>query len=954
MQVRVRFAKSWQALVLGAGLLSCAKAEHAPTLGGDGITMPTTDASIVGDRCATPGQPGCSCDEVGAERECGKVVDRNGDYVTCSMGRTTCDGTLWGPCIGNRIVAQSLGGVELSGTGLKPLSTGVACTNVCDPNSCSSVQNSPTDVDSGGLLKNEGGISLAPGEAGVPGGPCTGLWCNVASCDGGTKTTISGTVYDPAGKNPLYNAFVYIPVSATAALPAFSSGATCDTCAGTGNISAIALAQTGPDGKFTLNTNVPSGTNIPLVVQMGKWRRKVTLPVVTSCAVNNVAATYTRLPKNRFDGDNLTADIPKMAIATGSADPFECLLLKAGIDASEVQIPGTAARIDYYVYNGVDRFPGGAPSGNTLTGTAATLNQYDVVLLPCEGAENAHNTNAANLVSYANIGGRVFTTHYGYVWLATPNSGTPQNLTTFYGTANWLNPLSPATDYRDPMTGTIDQTFPKGVAFAQWLVNVGASTTLGSLTVNEPRHNAKSAINPPSQRWVYGNSTSSSSVKPDMLLSMTFNTPTTAAAANQCGRVVFSDFHVSADALVASSSACNVDTDCGFTSVCTPPVIGACTPEGCVATSDCDDSGATCIGGIAGNCQPAVCLSTSDCSRGTCVSGQCRCTRDSHCGSGNSCNIPSYGTCSTRTCSSSSNCGASETCTLGVCVAKSCTSSCSSGGGTCVSGKCQCTGNSQCGSGTCNLPSYGTCDADSCGSTSDCGGSRTCTGAITGSCVHTCTNDTQCATAGTTCKAGLCLGCTSSNDCPGSSTTCVGGSPAACTQTSTMFPLTCRNGDLSAQEKALEFMLFDLTACVSPDSWTPPAPTTVYSPVSFTQDFSSTCGHGQHVVWREFDWQAQIPSTSSIAFSAQTANTTALLSSAQSVALATATTSTSLPSWDLALIDTKTGGAFPAASPAVVSKNYLRVTITLNPTTNQKASPTLSSWKVQYDCVDAE
>ena len=37
-----------------------------------------------------------------------------------------------------------------------------------------------------------------------------------------------------------------------------------------------------------------------------------------------------------------------------------------------------------------------------------------------------------------------------------------------------------------------------------------------------------------------------------------------------------------------------------------------------------------------------------------------------------------------------------------------------------------------------------------------------------------------------------------------------------------------------------------------------------------------------------------------------------------------------------------------------VSLALLRVTITLNPTADKKASPTLMQWKVQYDCVDAE
>jgi hypothetical protein len=838
------------------------------------------DASAPGDPCAMPGHFGCPCEETGASVDCGKVVERAGDYVTCSMGRSTCDGQTWGPCIGDHYALRSLPGAGFGASGLVPMSTNVPCTNVCDPNECSSIASGGSDVDAAGLSITDAGVSILPNEASVGGGPCKGLWCQVAACDGGKKTSLSGTVYDPAGKNPLYNAFVYIPVDPTASLPAFTSGASCDTCAGAGTLSAIAVAQTGADGKFTLN-NVPSGSNVPLVVQMGKWRRKVTLSSVNACVDNAVPKDSSRLPRNRFDGDGNAADIPKMAIASGDADPFECLLVKAGIDAAEIDLPSKGSRIDFYKLNGVDRSPGGAPAGGTLTSSLTTLKKYDVVLLPCEGYENdSHNADAPNLVQYADAGGRIFTTHYGYAWLATPNSKVAQNLTAFYGTANWK---LDTWDFNDPMTGNVDQSFPKGAAFAQWLVNVGASSTLGKMTVNEPRHDAKSAINPPSQRWMYGNSASSSSA--DMLLSMTFNTPVAASAANQCGRVVFSDFHVSADALVSGNGTCTSDNDCGVTAVCAPPVVGTCTDQTCTTKSDCDLSGSTCSAPVKGACTPALCIDDNDCQKGKCVTGKCNCKKDLHCGSG-----------------------------------------------------------------TCNA---GVCAPFACFDQNDCGKSEVCAGGAKGTCAKTCATDADCG-GGTKCLAGLCKGCITDNDCPGSSTTCAGGKAGGCSLTGSMFPLTCRNGDLSAQEKALEFMLFDLTACVSPDTFVPPAPTIQFNPVTFTQDYAAVCGKGKRAVWREFDWQHAIPGTASIDYSAQTADTAAGLATARSVTIGHMTTSTPVPSWDVAILDAKTTGLFKTVSPPVVSQALLRVTITLNPTADKKASPRLLQWKVQYDCVDAE
>src|SRR5947209_7605697 len=64
------------------------------------------------------------------------------------------------------------------------------------------------------------------------GGPgCVNLQCKQVTCPSGGTTRITGSVYDPAGLNPLYNALVYIP---NAPLAPFDddAGATCDRCNG--------------------------------------------------------------------------------------------------------------------------------------------------------------------------------------------------------------------------------------------------------------------------------------------------------------------------------------------------------------------------------------------------------------------------------------------------------------------------------------------------------------------------------------------------------------------------------------------------------------------------------------------------------------------------------------------------------------------------------------------------
>jgi hypothetical protein len=877
--------KSWLlrlgvGLAIGGSVYACRANDAAMDTAGGGIGIGGRGAAAV---CA-PGRQGCPCDTNGADAKCGATVGRYSGYLTCAMGTSVCQGGQWGPCLGNTVVTKSVAGATIGSGGLRALST----TTLCQPGSTSAPCIDACDPNVFTLTTS---------------GACTGLECQLATdCPGGSVTSLSGTVYDPAGVNPVYNAYVYVPVDASGLLPAFSPGASCDACGGA-SITAVAMARTGPDGTFTLanvpSTDVAPGDPIPLVVQVGKWRREVMLSSVPKCQTTAVDPSSSRLPRNKFDGYGGQADIPKIAVAIAS-DPLECLLLKMGVDPAEFQVPGTGSRrIDYYDTKNGDQFQTPA----SLVNSAATLMSYDVVLLSCEGREDDGNDPYADNVSaYANAGGRVFTTHYGYTWLATPTTGVamPTNPATgsvnpFYGVANWN---LDAQGYPTAVTALIDTTlpggqpFPKGQAFASWLQKVGASSTSGLLSLTQARHDVSSVGAAPTQ-WMHD-----SSMRGEPYY-FSFDTPLGAVGADSgaatCGRVGYADFHVPTTALVdpGSGGECASDADCGFTAKCNPGTLGKCLAGQCVSTDDC--GGGACPKGIPGQCVAQTCASGSDCDSRICVNGTCGCTQDSQCA-----------------------------------------------GGDCQGGSCV------------GLP-------PSCGWDWQCGDLGVCSGATLGTCqMSNCTSDSDC-NNGALCMLGQCQGCNNESNCASGS--CSGGTPSMCSASSDTFPLSCRQGPLSPEEDALEFMLLDVSACVAPitvsSSSGPSTGSPPYNAVTFTEDISSSCPLASRATWRELDWQASIPSGASIVFSAQSVESPTDgglpgYSTAQVVPLFTATTSTVLPGVDSVLIDTGTTGAFNLAMPPVLSRSNLRLTVTINPTPDKMATPTLIEWQVKADCLPSE
>jgi hypothetical protein len=347
-------------------------------------------------------------------------------------------------------------------------------------------------------------------------------------------TTISGTVYDPrttAGALPLPNVLVYVTTGTVAPL---SSGVQCLTTSAPSGV--VSYTNTAVDGTFTL-TEVPENATYTVVIQAGKWRRQFSETVA--------AVPLTGLALH-MPADHTQGDIPLIAIATGSADALECVFRDMGIaDTEFTDDNGTTnagGRIHLYQGSGATGalINASTPSQTTLMGTAtdsSLLNSYDMVMFPCQGGPGGQATPiaATNLLNYANTGGRVFTTHYSYAWL---DPDTPFD-SLFPPVANWS--VSQRNPTPDPGIATVSTNFTDGATLAQWLQNAGASynNTPGQIQISTLRHDFDGVI-PPTQPWLKLNNSAAG----NPIMQMTFNTPVGAPAANQCGRVLYNEYHV--------------------------------------------------------------------------------------------------------------------------------------------------------------------------------------------------------------------------------------------------------------------------------------------------------------------------------------------------------------------------------------------------------------------------
>jgi len=571
--------------------------------GGAGPCKPKTCADL-GFNCGPAGD-GCggllTCGANGGKCTAPAICGGGGLPGVCgSNGAPHPDGGLdGGPCVPETCASQAIS-CGPAGDGCGNLLTCESCTTsgqtcggggtsgvcgappACVPKTCTQLGYNcgPAGDGCGGLIASCGtctgsqecGVGTKPGVCATP-PSCTNLCPSQVLCDGGGTTTLTGKVvagtlstYIPAGQSadPIPNVIVYVPNGTPSA---FTQGVECNACGAEVTGSPLVQATTDYQGNFTLtNVPVPASGTIPLVIQLGRWRRIFGLGNalnpgfhVNACTTN--AAGQIRMPRNHSEGD-----IPLTAISTGQIDPMECVLLKMGVDQAEFTNPSGGGRVQIYQGNGSFVSPS-SPAETALVpdspNATSVLEKYDQVLFPCWGADpilslsigGTDNVKTANqqqnVVSYANAGGRIFGTHLSYSWLYLPTA------TPFNKTATWTgDPLTSAAGHPEDLeydNGTAvipsTSTVPDVATFYKWMNALAWNgATTGTFPIIQERNNF-SAVGAGSQLWAsVTNATTAISGEPTSFPAVyTFNTPYSTATPppTQCGKVIYSDFHVS-------------------------------------------------------------------------------------------------------------------------------------------------------------------------------------------------------------------------------------------------------------------------------------------------------------------------------------------------------------------------------------------------------------------------
>lgn len=452
----MRTSTPWPKWKLGAfvataiATLVAACGNSAPPLDGPGNGGPS-DASIC---IAGHPQEGCPCAPNGGTAACGEVIGQGQGpgVVACGQGTATCVNGQWSACLNETMSFKSTRPLTLSSDGSGTVSEGptrhpealgmstdagdagdagqtICVNNPCDPQCTTFVDNS-NGVDGGpGLVPTDSGGWTLAGDSGGTLEASTQCFVN-----------LTGTVYDPAALEPVYNAVVAIPFAGnpvgSGSPPAISTGVPLTSACGGNTFPALRAAYTDVNGKFTLQ-GVPVQSTVTVVVQIGRWRRLVTvntstcacgatinistpstntcLGTVPTCAGTNnysgSASCLTRLPRTQSEGN-----IPHIAIGTGSLDAIECMLYRMGVSSSEYTDETKTGRI--HIFN----------DGGSKLGSGAANHDVSYLLgFACPGGNCPASTSTTNITNPGfdtnNTNGWTRTGSYANMWNGYSTSG---------------------------------------------------------------------------------------------------------------------------------------------------------------------------------------------------------------------------------------------------------------------------------------------------------------------------------------------------------------------------------------------------------------------------------------------------------------------------------------------------------------------------------------------------
>jgi hypothetical protein len=383
-------------------------------------------------------------------------------------------------------------------------------------------------------------------------------------------TSVSGTVTAPSGLFALAGVTVYVPSTTPAPLPPAPTCAVACTPP-----HASMSTTTAADGTFQL-AGVTPGTNIPVVIQAGRWRRQLVVPTVAACQDTPLSADDTRLPSSSHDATASTAvstagaplvDLPMIAVESGDNDPVECILMQLGLDPSEFGNGSGSGHVQLYWNPGAVRgdttrmFGSNATYGDVtqLWSSYAALSQFDVVILG-DDADSTGSSKPPSAISavgrYADTGGQLVLT------------GTTQSI--WIGSnAVWAHELTFDSQVDGIVTDaarfTVDGTTNSdGATYADWLYDVGASAAPGTIYVSNASYQCVGYDAGTVARWLYATASASNGEESGDEL-MSFATPVGGAT---CGQVVYSDFDV---AFGAGNCACSAfPSNCADATTMTP------------------------------------------------------------------------------------------------------------------------------------------------------------------------------------------------------------------------------------------------------------------------------------------------------------------------------------------------------------------------------------------------